>query len=176
MAAKSSLSFMGLVNPPPLGMSLLFQLFTILCLSQIIGGRSESSRLQIGVKKRVDGCEIRSKKGDTLHIHYIGTLQDSGVEFDRSRRDEPFSFTVGSSQINCALSIKDSNFNEKMGQNRVIKGWEQGVLGMCVGEKRKVVVPPELGYGETGAPPDIPPNAVLAFELELVKIDQRNEL
>jgi len=47
---------------------------------------------------------------------------------------------------------------------------------MCVGEKRKVVVPPELGYGETGAPPDIPPNAVLAFELELVKIDQRNEL
>jgi len=124
------------------------------------------------VKKRVDGCERRSKKGDTLHIHYIGTLQDSGVEFDRSRRDEPFSFTVGSSQV--------------------IKGWEQGVLGMCVGEKRKkaatkgesisiklglqVVVPPELGYGETGAPPDIPPNAVLAFELELVKIDQRNEL
>jgi len=108
------------------------------------------------VKKRVDECERRSKKGDTLHIHYIGTLQDSGVEFDRSRREEPFSFTVGSSQV--------------------IKGWEQGVLGMCVGEKRKVVVPPELGYGETGAPPDIPSNAVLAFELELVKIDQRNEL
>ena len=78
--------------------------------------------------------------------------------------------------------------------HQVIKGWEQGALGMCVGEKRKVatfgycwiwstgqlcnfsgqvVIPPELGYGDTGAPPDIPPNAVLVFELELVKIDQR---
>ena len=76
--------------------------------------------------------------------------------------------------------------------HQVIKGWEQGALGMCVGEKRKVVcqlldirsaqlcnfsgqvvVPPELGYGDTGAPPDIPPNAVLVFELDLVKIDQR---
>ena len=73
-------------------------------------------KASLQVKKRVDGCEIRSKKGDTLHIHYVGTLQvtvtarksysmdthflkDSGVEFDRSRREEPFSFTVGSSQV-----------------------------------------------------------------------------
>jgi len=127
-------------------------LLSILCILQLSEGQ-RTSKLQIGVKKRVDGCEIRSKKGDTLHIHYIGSLQESGVEFDRSRKEEPFSFTIGSSQV--------------------IKGWEQGVLGMCVGEKRKVVVPPELGYGDTGAPPDIPPNAVLVFELDLIKIDQR---
>lgn len=132
-----------------------FLLASFLCILPLSEGE-RTSKLQIGVKRRVDDCRRRTKKGDTLHIHYIGSLQESGVEFDRSRKEEPFAFTIGSSQV--------------------IKGWEQGVLGMCVGEKRKVVVPPELGYGDTGAPPDIPPNAVLVFELDLVKIDHRHEL
>jgi len=130
-------------------------LASFLCILPLSEGE-RTSKLQIGVKRRVDDCRRRTKKGDTLHIHYIGSLQESGVEFDRSRKEEPFVFTIGSSQV--------------------IKGWEQGVLGMCEGEKRKVVVPPELGYGDTGAPPDIPPNAVLVFELDLVKIDHRHEL
>jgi FKBP-type peptidyl-prolyl cis-trans isomerase len=57
----------------------------------------------------------------------------------------------------------------------VIRGWEQGLLAMCAGEKRKLVVPPELGYGEAGAPPDLPGGATLAFEVELVSLDRTGE-
>merc|ERR1712083_1049894 len=90
-------------------------LASFLCILPLSEGE-RTSKLQIGVKRRVDDCRRRTKKGDTLHIHYIGSLEESGVEFDRSRKEEPFSFTIGSSQV--------------------IKGWEQGTLGMCVGEKR----------------------------------------
>lgn len=87
--------------------------------------------------------------GKTLSVHYRGTLTD-GTQFDASYdRGEPFEFTL------CA--------------GQVIKGWEQGVLGMKVGGKRKLTIPPELGYGEQGAGP-IPPNTVLFFEVELLSI------
>ncbi|GFY10304.1 peptidyl-prolyl cis-trans isomerase FKBP2 [Trichonephila clavipes] len=93
-------------------------------------------KLQIGVKKRVESCETKSKKGDVLHMHYKGTLED-GTEFDNSyKRGEPLSFTLGSGQV--------------------IRGWDQGLLKMCEGEKRKLVIPPDLGYGSAGAPPTIP--------------------
>ncbi|XP_044304744.1 peptidyl-prolyl cis-trans isomerase FKBP2 [Varanus komodoensis] len=93
-------------------------------------------KLQIGVKKRVDNCPIKSRKGDVLHMHYAGKLED-GTEFDSSlARDQPFIFTLGTGQV--------------------IKGWDQGLLGMCEGEKRKLVIPAELGYGDRGAPPQNP--------------------
>ncbi|XP_070807311.1 peptidyl-prolyl cis-trans isomerase FKBP2 isoform X2 [Pituophis catenifer annectens] len=96
-------------------------------------------KLQIGVKKRVDNCPIKSRKGDVLHMHYTGKLED-GTEFDSSlTRDQPFIFSLGTGQV--------------------IKGWEQGLLGMCEGEKRKLVIPSELGYGDRGAPPKIPDSA-----------------
>lgn len=82
---------------------------------------------------------------------------EDGTEFDSSiPRGQPLSFTLG------------------MGQ--VIKGWDQGLLNMCEGEKRKLVIPPELGYGERGAGDKIPPNSVLIFEVELVKIERKTEL
>lgn len=81
--------------------------------------------LQIGVKKKVENCERRSKKGDTLDMHYTGTLED-GTEFDSSRgRNQPFTFTLGTGQV--------------------IKGWDQGLLNMCEGEQRRLKIPPELG-------------------------------
>ncbi|PNF31715.1 Peptidyl-prolyl cis-trans isomerase FKBP2 [Cryptotermes secundus] len=84
-----------------------------------------------------------------------GTLED-GTEFDSSyNRGEPLTFTLGSGQV--------------------IKGWDQGLMGMCEGEKRKLVVPSELGYGTSGAPPKIPGDATLIFEVELVKIDNKDE-
>ncbi|XP_037761322.2 peptidyl-prolyl cis-trans isomerase FKBP2 isoform X2 [Chelonia mydas] len=130
-----------------------------LCLSALCQpalGTEGKRKLQIGVKKRVENCPIKSRKGDVLHMHYTGKLED-GTEFDSSiPRDQPFIFSLGTGQV--------------------IKGWDQGLLGMCEGEKRKLVIPSELGYGDRGAPPKIPGGATLIFEVELLKIERRPEL
>jgi peptidylprolyl isomerase len=87
--------------------------------------------------------------GDTVSVHYVGTLQD-GTEFDNSKkRGEPFQFTVGAGQV--------------------IKGWEEGLVGMKVGGQRVLVIPSEMAYGERGIGP-IPPNATLVFSIELVEV------
>merc|ERR1719330_2312646 len=115
---------------------------------------AEKAKLQIGIKKRVpaEECKTKTKKGDVLDMHYTGKLED-GTKFDSSLdRNQPFTFTLGTGQV--------------------IKGWDQGLLNMCEGEKRKLVIPPELGYGASGAPPAIPGNSVLIFEVELVKIER----
>ncbi|KAJ8281622.1 hypothetical protein COCON_G00041410 [Conger conger] len=116
----------------------------------------DKKKLQIGIKKRVDNCPMKSRKGDVLHMHYTGKLED-GTEFDSSiPRNQPFTFTLGTGQV--------------------IKGWDQGLLGMCEGEKRKLVIPSELGYGDRGAPPKIPGGATLIFEVELLNIERRTDL
>ncbi len=109
----------------------------------------EIQNMKIEVLK--EGSGEPSKTGDLVTVHYVGTLEN-GVKFDSSvDRGTPFSFTLG--------------------QNRVIQGWELGVLGMKAGEKRKLTIPPELGYGERGAGAIIPPNATLIFQVELLKIN-----
>ena len=87
-----------------------------------------------------------------------GYLESDGSEFDNSfKRGSPLTFTLG--------------------QGQVIQGWDIGLTGVCEGEKRKLVIPSELGYGDQGAPPNIPPKAVLVFEVEVVKIaDPRSDL
>lgn len=88
-------------------------------------------------------------EGDTVSVHYIGTLQ-SGQQFDNSYlRGEPFEFTVGEGQV--------------------IQGWEQGILDMKVGGQRILVIPSDMAYGESGVGP-IPPNATLVFAIELLEI------
>lgn len=88
--------------------------------------------------------------GQTLIVHYTGWLED-GTKFDSSKdHNQPFSFPL------------DCNF--------VIRGWDEGVKGMQVGGVRRLVVPPELGYGDRGAAGVIPPNATLVFEIELLEI------
>lgn len=111
----------------------------------------EEQQLKVEVLKSVEQCSRKSKKGDILSMHYTGTLLD-GKEFDSSRgRNEPFRFQIGVGQV--------------------VKGWDQGLLDMCIGEQRKLTVPPELGYGDTGAGDRIPAGATLVFETELIKIE-----
>ena len=92
-----------------------------------------------------------AKDGDNVSVLYTGKLQD-GTEFDSSAKhgNEPIDFILG--------------------KGMVIKGWDEGLQGMQVGEKRKIVIPPSLGYGEQGAGGVIPPNATLTFDVELVAL------
>ncbi|KAL0286383.1 UNVERIFIED_CONTAM: Peptidyl-prolyl cis-trans isomerase FKBP15-2 [Sesamum angustifolium] len=112
------------------------------------------TELQIGVKCcsiSPQTCEVQAHKGDSVKVHYRGKLTD-GTVFDSSfDRGIPFEFKLGSGQV--------------------IKGWDQGLLGMCLGEKRKLRIPPKLGYGEQGAPPTIPGGATLIFDTELVAVN-----
>jgi FKBP-type peptidyl-prolyl cis-trans isomerase len=106
------------------------------------------SDLQIEVLKQGDGAE--AKAGHTVTVHYTGTLTD-GAKFDSSRdRGQGFSF--------------------KLGAGQVIKGWDQGVAGMKIGEQRKLTIPAHLGYGAQGFPGAIPPNSTLVFDVELIAV------
>lgn len=108
--------------------------------------------MENGLKYTIDveGDGLAAKKGDKVLVHYTGWLMD-GTKFDSSKdRDQAFTFQLGA--------------------GRVIKGWDQGVLGMKVGEVRTLLIPAELGYGSRGAGRVIPPNADLKFQVELLEI------
>lgn len=96
------------------------------------------------------GTGTAAAAGQTVKVHYTGWLTD-GKKFDSSKdRNDPFVFPLGA--------------------GRVIRGWDEGVQGMQVGGKRKLTIPPEMGYGARGAGGVIPPNATLVFEVELLEV------
>ncbi len=111
---------------------------------------NENQGLKIEVLR--EGAGEGAKNGDIVSVHYVGTLEN-GTKFDSSiDRGTPFSFTLGVGQV--------------------IQGWDQGVLGMKIGEKRKLTIPSDLAYGAGGVPGAIPSNATLIFEVELLGINQ----
>jgi peptidylprolyl isomerase len=92
------------------------------------------------------------KSGDKINVQYTGWLESNGVMFDTSRQPGRGAFSL------------------TLGQNSVIAGWEEGIPGMKVGGKRRLVIPPALGYGAQGQPPTIPGNAVLVFDVQVVSL------
>ncbi len=102
------------------------------------------------IEEVVVGTGAEARAGQRVRVHYTGRLTN-GTKFDSSLdRNDPFGF--------------------KLGAGEVIKGWDQGVAGMKVGGKRKLTIPPELAYGDSGFPGAIPPGATLVFDVELVAV------
>ena len=115
----------------------------------------EQLKFEVGDELRAEiireGTGEEAKSGDKATVHYIGVLED-GTKFDSSLdRDQPIVFTLGAGQV--------------------IRGWDLGVIGMKVGEIRRLYIPSEFGYGERGAGSSIPPNANLIFEVELLAVE-----
>lgn len=115
---------------------------------------SSPSELQVIDQKRGEGDE--AVKGKLVVVHYRGWLYDDnaeqhkGVEFDSSRDRKPFTFPLGAAVV--------------------VKGWEEGIVGMKVGGVRTLIIPPELAYGSAGAGDVIPPDTCLIFEIELLEV------
>ncbi|KAL1956060.1 hypothetical protein VTO42DRAFT_7655 [Malbranchea cinnamomea] len=126
------------------------RLFALLSSLSLFTAVTSAADLKIEKLHEVESCNRRTQPGDTVKMHYRGTLASDGTEFDASyNRNQPLSFTVGAGMV--------------------IKGWDQGLLDMCVGEKRKLTIPPELAYGDRAIGP-IPAGSTLVFETELVEI------
>lgn len=135
---------------------LIAVILAVFYLMMVLGNKNQgntSSFEMQGMKVEVlrKGNQISAKPGDTVTVNYIGMLAD-GKKFESSYdRKSPFIF--------------------KLGENKVIKGWDLGVAGMKVGEKRRLTIPAQLAYGENGFPPVIPRNATLIYEIELLRVN-----
>jgi peptidylprolyl isomerase len=107
---------------------------------------------KLETKDLIAGTGAAAKAGDQVSVQYSGANFKSGEEFDSSwsRNAEPFSFTLGAGEV--------------------IPGWDQGIVGMKVGGRRELIIPPELGYGAAGSPPVIPPNETLVFVVDLLEV------
>lgn len=116
----------------------------LLPLSLLLASFAAAQSLGIEVTKAVD-CNRKTEDGDKISVNYKGTLQSDGTQFDSSYdRGIPFEFTLGKGQV--------------------ITGWDEGLLGMCIGEGRKLTIPPSFGYGQSQKGP-IPPGSTLSTYL-----------
>lgn len=116
-----------------------------------VGPIPDSPASELLIEDIVEGDGPEAKLGEYVSVHYVGVAQSTGKEFDASyNRGEPFGFRVGGQQV--------------------IAGWDQGVAGMKVGGRRRLVIPPHLGYGARGAAGAIKPNETLIFVVDLLEV------
>ncbi|OAV93817.1 hypothetical protein PTTG_11857 [Puccinia triticina 1-1 BBBD Race 1] len=126
-------------------------------LIEIQNRKSKPSKLEIQTTFQPDSCPMKSRDGDQMAMTYVGTLKSNGIQFD-------------------AIKTPDHPFEFKLGAGQVIQGWDQGLKDMCIGERRRLVIPSSMAYGargESSASPPIPPNADLVFDTELIDIRNR---
>lgn len=135
------------MNPaePTGNLGFMFVSLALMPLTLVLAGDLEIKDVKVG-----KGAQAQA--GDLVTVEYTGKLKSNGKQFDSSRGREPFTFLLGAGQV--------------------IKGWDKGVAGMKVGGKRVLTIPSALGYGASGAGGDIPPNADLVFDVELLSIDR----
>ncbi|KAF8893531.1 hypothetical protein BD779DRAFT_1055916 [Infundibulicybe gibba] len=134
------------------------QLFSLLwCLLFAVGALAADPPTELGIETTYlpKDCPAKAQKGDSIKVHYIGTLFSNGNKFDSSLdRGEPLPLTLGVGQV--------------------ISGWDQGLVGMCLNEKRTLTIPSNMAYGSRGFGNVIPPNSALVFTVELVGLDSKN--
>lgn len=137
--------------------------FFLLSVASLLATQASAAELQVNVYEGPTECspEDTVTAGNNLSMHYTGTIDESsatgekGLEFDSSRpRGQTFDF--------------------KIGQGRVIKGWDEGLIGLCKGAKATLIIPPEMGYGASGAGASIPGGATLNFDVEVVDISDKD--
>ncbi|KAJ7594507.1 hypothetical protein C8J56DRAFT_885083 [Mycena floridula] len=135
-------------------MQILNWLSVVLLAAVAVAETEAPTELKIETTFLPDVCTTKAQNGDSIKVHYTGTLFTTGAKFDSSLERGPLPLTLGRQQV--------------------IKGWEEGLQGMCVGEKRTLTIPPEKAYGSRGFGSVIPPNSVLVFTVELMNIDSPN--
>ncbi|POM60143.1 FK506-binding protein 2 [Phytophthora palmivora] len=120
------------------------------------------AQLRIGVKFRPEECKMKSQLGDTLSMHYTGTLRKDGSKFDSSLdRNQPFEFPLGAGRVIKVI---------------VVLTWMHLLVLFICSEKRRLTIPSDLAYGDRGSPPKIPAKATLVFDVELLDIKRKDEL
>ncbi|KAF9467434.1 hypothetical protein BDZ94DRAFT_1233204 [Collybia nuda] len=132
------------------------QLFNWLsCLLFAVAALAKEAPKELGIETTFApaDCTQTAQKGDSIQVHYTGTLFEDGKKFDSSLdRGQPLPLTLGIGQV--------------------IRGWDEGLIGMCLGEKRTLTIPSSMAYGSRGAGGVIPPDAALVFECELVGLEK----
>ncbi|KAG9220501.1 hypothetical protein CCMSSC00406_0003957 [Pleurotus cornucopiae] len=127
------------------------------CLAFVISAlavKEPPTKLQIDTTFTPKDCSVKAKSGDGVQVHYTGTLFATGDKFDSSHdRGQPLPLTLGVGQV--------------------IQGWDEGLQGMCVNERRTLTIPANMAYGSRGFGSIIPPNSALVFEVELVGLDSK---
>ncbi|KAJ7052510.1 hypothetical protein C8F01DRAFT_1170224 [Mycena amicta] len=129
-----------------------FWLWTLLAAVAVLA--DAPTELGIETTFRPDDCTIKAAKGDKIEVHYTGTLHSTGAKFDSSLdRGSPLPLTLGVGQV--------------------IKGWDEGLIGMCVSERRTLTIPSDMAYGSRGFGNIIPAHSALVFTVELVSLDSK---